>query len=179
MPDKLVYLMRGLPACGKSHMAQRLVGDAGIILETDQFFVRQNSAGAMIFDYREEQLAAAREWIFKRFQQAIAEGRSPIALDRGNGRNAVTRRFAQYAVEHGYVVELKEPDSDWWLEIKRLMRDRPQTNPQLAEWATRLAEMSRATHRVPLDTIQNWMDAWYPDLTVEDILNNGCAAEAR
>ena len=179
MPDKFVYLLRGLPSCGKSHLARRLVGETGVHLETDQFFVRTNSAGEAVFDYREDQLAAARQWIFERLQQAIAEEGSPIVLDRGNGLNAATYRFAQYAVEHDYHVELKEPDSDWWLEIRRLMRDRPRTNPQLAEWAERLAEMSRESHRVPLSIIQNWMNSWYLDLTVEDILNDGHAAEAR
>lgn len=179
MPDKFVYLMRGLPSCGKSHLAKRLAGETGVLLETDQFFVRTNSAGETIFDYREDQLAAARQWIFERFQQAISEERSPIVLDRGNGLNEATYRFAQYAVEHGYRVELKEPDSDWWLEIRRLMRDRPRTNPQLAEWAVRLAEMSRATHQVPLRIIQSWMSSWYLDLTVEDILKYGHPPEVR
>lgn len=37
-PNNVVYLMRGLPACGKSHRAKRLAGDKGIVLETDQYF---------------------------------------------------------------------------------------------------------------------------------------------
>ncbi len=179
MASRFVYLMRGLPACGKSHRARRLAGVRGLVLETDQFFVRQDSAGATIYDYRDDQLPAARQWVFERFQQAIAEGRSPIVLDRGNGLNEGTRRFAQYAVDHGYHVELKEPDSEWWLEIKRLLRARPQSNPQLAEWAVRLADLSRATHRVPLDTIQNWMDHWCSELTVDDILQSGSGTETR
>lgn len=172
MTSRIVYLMRGLPASGKSHLAKRLAGDSGVILETDQFFYRQDSDGTLIFDYRADQIEAAREWIFERFEQAISEGRSPIVLDRGNGLNEATRRFAQYAVDHGYRVELKEPDSEWWLEIKRLMRDRPRSNPQLIEWSARLAELSRGTHRVPLSTIQSWMETWRPDLTVDDILQH-------
>ena len=38
MSDKIVYLMRGLPACGKSHAARRLAGSDGVVLETDQYF---------------------------------------------------------------------------------------------------------------------------------------------
>lgn len=170
MSDQVVYLMRGLPSSGKSHLARRLAGDSGVLLETDQFFHRENADGSRTFHYREEQLPAARQWIFEGFRQALAAGRSPIVLDRGNGLNDETRRFAQYAVDHGYRVELKEPDSAWWQEITALMRRRPESNPLLDQWAIRLCQMSRETHRVPLDTIRRWMSLWRVDLTVEEIL---------
>lgn len=172
MTDQVVYLMRGLPSSGKSHLARRLVGDSGVLLETDQFFYRENTDGSRSFHYSEERLPAARQWIFQTFRQAIAAGRSPIVLDRGNGLNEETRRFAQYAVNQSYRVELKEPDSAWWLEIKELMRCRPETNPLLEQWAVRLSQMSRETHRVPLDTIQHWMSNWRVDLTVAEILHD-------
>jgi hypothetical protein len=162
--------MRGLPSSGKSHLARRLVGECGVLLETDQFFYRENPDGTRRFHYREELLSAARQWIFESFQQAIAAGRSPIVLDRGNGLNEETRRFAQYAVDRNYRVELKEPDSPWWLEIKELMRHRPESKSALDRWAVRLSEMSRETHRVPLDVIQRWMSTWRVNLTVDDIL---------
>lgn len=170
MSDKVVYLMRGLPSSGKSHLARKLVGNVGVLLETDQFFYRDNGDGTQSFHYSEAQLPAARQWVFEKFREALAEARSPIVLDRGNGLNAETRRFAQYAVDQGYRVELKEPDSPWWQEIKELMRGRPSTNPLLDQWALRLSQMSLETHRVPLDTIQKWLSTWRVDLTVEEIL---------
>lgn len=172
MHDRIVYLMRGLPSSGKSHLARRLAGDTGVLLETDQFFYCDNEDGTRSYHYSEARLPAARQWVFERFRAALVAGRSPIVLDRGNGLNNETRRFAQYAVDQGYRVELKEPDSPWWLEIKELMRGRPRTNPMLHRWAVRLSEMSRETHRVPLDTIQKWMSTWRVDLTVEDILRS-------
>ena len=41
MSDKIVYLVRGLPDCGKSHRAWRLAGTEGVVLETDQYFHTQ------------------------------------------------------------------------------------------------------------------------------------------
>lgn len=170
MNDRIVYLMRGLPSSGKSHLARRLVGESGVLLETDQFFYRENADGSRSFHYSEERLPAARQWIFERFQVAITSGRSPIVLDRGNGLNDETRRFAQYAIDQGYRVELKEPDSPWWQEIKELMRCRPDTNQRLEQWAKQLSQMSRETHRVPFSTIHRWMETWRVDLTVDEIL---------
>ena len=43
----------------------------------------------------------------------------------------------------------------------------------LDAWATRLADATRDTHRVPAATIRRWMSRWRHDLTVQDILDDG------
>ncbi len=68
MDIKLVYLMRGLPGCGKSHMAQRLAGETGLICETDQYFHGFDSENRPIYSYSESRLQEAREWNFRRFK---------------------------------------------------------------------------------------------------------------
>ena len=169
--EKIVYLMRGLPACGKSHTAKQLAGDIGIVLETDRYFYTQVGDSATQYDFSDELLPEARNWIFKRFEQAVTESISPIVIDRGNGLNVETQVFARYAVEHDYQVELKEPDSEWWQEIRVLLKYKHVTKEILYDWAGRLADASRSTHRVPVSTIRRWMDKWKYDLTVEDILS--------
>ena len=51
---KMVYLMRGLPACGKSHRARRLAGPDGVVLETDAYFYTQVGDDPASYDYRDE-----------------------------------------------------------------------------------------------------------------------------
>lgn len=169
--EKTVYLMRGLPACGKSHTARQLAGNIGIAPETDQYFYTQVGDSATQYDFCDELLPVARDWIFKRFEQAVNESISPIVIDRGNGLNVETQAFARYAVERGYRVELKEPESEWWQEIRVLLKYKHLTKEILYEWADRLAVASRSTHRVPASTIRRWMDKWKYDLTVEEILS--------
>ena len=67
-------------------------------------------------------------------------------------------------------MELQEPDSEWWQEIRVLLKYRDLTGPALDEWAERLAQMNRSTHRTPARTIRRWMSKWKYDLTIEDIL---------
>jgi len=165
-----VYLMRGLPSCGKSHLARRLAGETGVVLETDEYFYTHVGTDPGQYDYSEVLLPAAREWNLARFREALAKRISPIVVDRGNGRNEETRVYAQQAVDAGYRVELREPDSPWWQELRVLLQYREHTRPALQEWAIRLATMSRDTHRVSAATILRWMDGWKHDLTVEDIL---------
>ena len=169
MNERVVYLMRGLPSCGKSFTARQLAGDSGVVLETDEFF-RAQQGGTIVYRYREELLPQARRWNLERFETALASEVSPIVVDRGNGRNRESSDYASRAVALGCHVELKEPGSPWWQEIRRLLQDKQQNAAQLELWSGRLAELSRQTHRVPQSTIYRWMQSWKADLTVEDIL---------
>ena len=172
MNERIVYLMRGLPSCGKSHTARKLAGDTGVICETDQFFYTQVGDDATKYNYDETLLPQARDWNFERFKDAIDTNRSPIVVDRGNGRNAETQRYARYAIEHGYHVELREPESPWWREIRLLLQHKHAAAGQLDLWAERLANESKSTHRVPAKTIRRWMAHWKHDLTVQEILEH-------
>ncbi len=49
---------------------------------------------------------------------------SPIAVHRGNGLNPETKQYAVFAVEDGYVLQLAEPDSPWWTELRVLLKYR-------------------------------------------------------
>jgi len=171
MPPKTVYLMRGLPSTGKSHTAKKLCANGGVTCETDEYFYTQVGDDPNRYDYRKELLPEARRWNLARFKAAVDAGLSPIVVDRGNSLSTDSQVYAQYAVDHGYTVELKEPESEWWQEIRVLLKYRHLTKPVLYEWADRLAQMSRATHRVPASTIRDWMDKWKWDLTVEEILS--------
>ena len=168
----VVYLMRGLPACGKSHRARRLAGVNGVVLETDEFFYTQVGSDSTQYDYDEKLLPAARQWNLGRMQKAIAAKVSPIVIDRGNGLNPETRDFAVTAVAHGYDLELAEPDSAWWQELRVLLKYKEFVADALFDsWAQQLADRSRDKHRVPVALIRSWMRHWRHDLTIEQILN--------
>ena len=167
----IVFLMRGLPAAGKSHTAKKLAGDSGVICETDEFFYTQVGDDRQRFDYDESLMPTAQAWNFERYKRAVASGASPIVIDRGNGLSMETKRYVRHAVDHGYRVEISEPESDWWQEIRVLLKYKSLTGPVLDRWAQELAHYSRSVHRVPAETIRRQMEKWIHGLTVEDILN--------
>lgn len=171
MTDRTLILMRGLPSCGKSWTAKRLAGDDGLVLETDQYFYTEVGTDTDSYDYDADLLPVARDWIFQRMVAAIAAGVSPIVIDRGNGLNAETQRFARYAHQHGYTVQLREPDSEWWAELRVLLKYKDFLDPRILDtWADRLAKQNDG-HRVSSKQIRRWMDRWRYDVTVEAILN--------
>ena len=142
-----------------------------MVCETDQYFHKPLENGGTKYDYDEARLPAARQWNFDRFAQAIQARISPIVVDRGNGLNEETQRYARYAVAAGYRVELREPESDWWREIKSLLNNKSTSSALLDQWADRLAAMNKTTHRTPRSTIRRWMAHWRHDLTVQEILD--------
>ena len=92
-------------------------------------------------------------------------------VDRGNGLNPETQQYIVLAQQQGYEVELREPDSPWWQELRVLLKYKRYVSAELFDrWAEALAQQSRQTHRVPVETIRRWMKAWRAELTVDDIL---------
>jgi hypothetical protein len=169
----VVYLMRGLPGCGKSHRARRLAGEHGLVVETDEYFYTQVGTDPASYDYSRDLLPMARKWNLARLKDALVASVSPIVVDRGNGLNAETRALAALAVDHGYRVELAEPDSPWWQELRVLLKYKEFVDEKLFDaWAQKLAKSTRDGHRVPAFTIRHWMQHWRPDVTVEQILNS-------
>ena len=171
MNSKVVYLMRGLPSCGKSRTARSLAGQTGVVCETDEYFYSQVGDDPTRYDYREDLLGAAQEWNLERFRKALEAGATPIIVDRGNGLSVKSQIYARLAVNHGYRVELKEPESPWWQEIRLLLEDKAGNRALLDAWAQRLSAMSQTRHRVPVSVIRHRMEKWKCDLTVEEILN--------
>lgn len=167
----IVYLMRGLPSCGKSHSARKLAGETGIVCETDEFFHTQVGDDPDKFDYDAARREEARRWNYARFVAAVGLRRHPIVVDRGNGLNVETKQYASYAVQHSYRVQLAEPDSEWWQEIRVLLKYKSVTADILDDWAERLASRNRETHRTPVATIRRWMNKWRHDVTVDAILH--------
>ena len=169
-PQRIVYMMLGLPSCGKSTTAKKLAGETGVVCETDEYFLTQVGDDPTSYDWDDDLIDEARRWNFERYEQALKDGIRPIVLDRGTRPNGYARRAAKLALKYGYRITLAEPESPWWQEIKVLLRYRPWTDPVLRDWADELAQLSKRTHRVPSDVIYERMCDWDTDFTMEDVL---------
>ena len=78
-------------------------------------------------------------------------------VDRGKEE---TQGYVTFAIAHDYWVELREPESDWWQEIRVLLKYKHLTGPALDAWAEKSSQLSGKTHRVPKETIRHWMESW-------------------
>ena len=103
--------------------------------------------------------------------QAVDSRKTPIVVDRCNGLNVESYFYACYARNRGYVVELHEPKSRWWLEIRDLLENKELHRRELDYWAEKLSKMNECSHRTPASAIRECMDRWICDLSVENILS--------
>lgn len=162
----VVYLMRGVPASGKSYAAKKLAGRRGLVCETDSFF----GSPGINYNFKPERVDLARNSNMKKFKDGLKHGISPIVVDRGNGKGHRTRWYAQTALDSGYEVRLAEPVSDSWKEIKALLVNRRVIDILLRDWAGILALKQERTHGVQALRIRSSMDRFDTQLTVKKIL---------
>jgi methyltransferase family protein/AAA domain-containing protein len=157
---KVMVLMRGLPSCGKSHMSQRLVASGGVRYEFDEYFLTQVGDDVTRYDWSSDLLPRAREWNMNRICKSVDAGISPIIVDSDNNVGAYTREYVAHAIDRGYEIQFKEPESSWWRVICELLKDKRANADKLGTWAEALTQMSESTHRVPLRDIHRRIERW-------------------
>lgn len=162
-PDRELkcYWMRGLPACGKTVMARHLVADTdGIICDPHKWFEENQE------EFRHYKLTIAKRWAWSRCKVAASQGITPIVMDMHVGINNITRKQLKNLEHQGYVVELVEPDSDDWKQIRSLLLFNRQLNRLLLDqWAETLAKRNQFYKYIEIRTrMNNWrfdtLSAW-------------------
>ena len=162
---KVVYLMRGVPASGKSFAARKLAGKTGVICETDSFF----GPPGRYYGFVSRLVPEARASNMRRFLWALREGISPVVVDRGCGKGRRTWWYAKTAQLFGYEVKLAEPTSPWWIKMRNQMR-----KGQWPVGATQiLFEKQKKTHRMSRIAVLRSLTRYDPALTIKKILREG------
>ena len=167
---KIVYLMRGVPASGKSFAALRLAGKDGGICETDAFFGLPGKR----YRFKIRQRASARTHNMLIFMAYLNRGVTPIVIDRGCGKGRRTWWYIQTALLYGYGVKLAEPISPWWKSIRRMLAFHdwinPESFPPFEKWVNFLYQKQKKTHKVSKNAIVASMKRFDPNHTIEDII---------
>uniref|UniRef100_A0A8B9PYY5 NEDD4-binding protein 2-like 2 n=2 Tax=Apteryx owenii TaxID=8824 RepID=A0A8B9PYY5_APTOW len=115
--QKLLLILRGLPGSGKSTLSRFLLGQNcdGIVFSTDDYFRQQDG-----YTYNAAQLGDAHDWNQKRAKQAMEQGKSPIIIDNTNTQAWEMKPYVEMALEKGYGVEFREPDTWWKFDLEEL-----------------------------------------------------------
>lgn len=170
MTKKLV-IMRGLPWCGKSFTAKEIAGDTGVIYSTDDYFYTEvDRHNPTVYNFVPRFLAYAHKWNFTRATFDINIGHPLVIIDNTNTTASECKNYVQYAIYQDYEIQIQEPTSDRWKEIRELLQRKKECRKELIEWAAKLEEGSKQTHNVPQFAIERMMWRWQNDLTVDQIL---------
>ena len=169
--EKLLIIMRGLPWTGKSTRAKELAGEDGLVFSTDDFFhteVKPDEPEVYSFDRR--YLRQAHKWNLLRVQDAIHWEKPLLIVDNTNTTSSEAKPYVEYAHINRYTIQIEEPTSPHWLEIKPLLLNKKDNKKAIKAWAVKLAMGSKETHNVPAYAIEKMMWRWQNNITVQQIL---------
>lgn len=160
---KKLLIMRGLPGSGKSYTARQLAGDKGVVYSTDEYFITQIGDDRTKYTFKPTFLADAHKWNLLRAQRAIdkmfnEESLGPVVIDNTNTQAWESHKYVLFASSYGIEVDIVEPTSDWWKEIRPLLGDKKSNRDKLKKWAVFLSEKN--THEVPAFSIEKMMWRW-------------------
>ncbi|XP_064546054.1 uncharacterized protein LOC135433750 [Drosophila montana] len=141
---KMMIIMRGPPGSGKSTMAKTLLQQIHLLEQhsitdfvhsSDDYFLTPRG-----YQFNPNLLPEAHDWNKHRVQRKAAAGWSPIIVDNTNTMVWEMQPYVQIAVQHGYLLELLEPQTSW------------------RKSATELAK--RNVHQVPKENIKRMLDRY-------------------
>lgn len=144
--EKILYLTRGIQGSGKSFKAKSLA-PSDQIFSADDFFMVDGK-----YQFDPNYLSDAHFWNNTRIQEAISKGITPIVVDNTHVEAWSMKVPVQMAIKAGYKIKIIEPDTPWAFNAEELAK--------------------RNQHGVPLDVIQQKLQEWEPDITVDDILKS-------
>ena len=95
----IMYLMRGVPGSGKSHLGLRLAGgDTAKVFSTDQWFEMQ--PGGYKANWKMEKLFGAHKWNQNRVRAAMQKGITPVVVDNTNLKAKDARAYVEFAEQY-------------------------------------------------------------------------------
>ncbi len=112
----VMFLLRGCSGSGKSTLARKLAPGAPVY-STDDFFMKK---GVYKFDVKK--LGKAHGWNQKRADTAARKGKGPIIVDNTMTRAWEARAYVESALENGYKIKIREPNTPWKFNAKELAR---------------------------------------------------------
>ena len=92
--------MRGIPGSGKSTVANKLKGENGVIHSTDNYFI--NSEG--VYEFDPSKIKDNHKQNFEAFKNSIDDKVETVIVDNTNTQEFEFKRYAEYAIENGYIV---------------------------------------------------------------------------
>lgn len=169
--SKKAYLILGLNGVGKTTFGRKRAWDeGGLCLSIDEFFYTMvNPDHPNEYSFREDRAKSASRWFWMELKKCCDKGISPLYLDKPHSFAYHTiSTVAFLELRYGYDVELVEPDSVIWQQIRSLLNDKDKNVKDLEYWAKRLSDEHRCPY-VTFKKIINDMDEW-SEFTITDLM---------
>ena len=157
-PGLDLYIMRGIPGCGKSHRASKLSQrlNGAPIMSADNFFGEGE-------EYKKNWSISKAHLGHRDCEAKVLtamKSKTPsIIVDNTNLVLSMFRVYLDYALDHGYAAHLVYPDSPWWTDTVHpfllVKKQDDESKTQAAEIAKLLFQKN--VHGVPESTLTDML----------------------
>ncbi len=114
--DKKVIICVGIAGSGKSTMAKaiheehfRTHNDMSAIVSADNYWIRPDG----LYDWNPKHIGLAHKWCQQKFEWYLQEEYNLVIVDNTNLSKAERKPYEDIAAKYGYVVEVREPETEW------------------------------------------------------------------
>jgi predicted kinase len=135
---KKVWVMRGCPGCGKSHIAQQLKKEHNATIFSNDDLLTENG----VHRWTKKRSAWAHGENQKLVAKAMRDGLPGIIIDNPCLRPYVAAPYIRLAQHYNYEWEVIEPKTPWAYDLDKL------------------EEIQKNTHKVPRDQLAIYLKAW-------------------
>lgn len=153
-----LIIMRGLPSCGKSYVAEQLAAGKNVICSADHFFGK--TPKEYVANFSPDKLAQAHAACQEKARKLMSEKSEIVIIDNTNCSSREYATYIEMANEYGYEYRFEYPTSKWWKSIFPHLNTRAKNWDILNKMAMEIAKRSEKSHKVPYETIQIMMDRW-------------------
>lgn len=141
--EKVMIICRGIPGSGKSSLAKQLAGSTGVVLETDDFFMKQGK-----YEFEEDKKIEAHKWNEARCFNSMDNGVSPIVISNTNIKAKEAEPYVRMAIDHGYKIKVEEPT--WFKSLR---------DPTTGKWNYDMIK-GKNVHNVPENIVKKMIDEY-------------------
>lgn len=147
--SKLVTIIRSICGAGKSTLAKQLQElRGGIILCTDDFFLKQTTPSDTEYDFDPRFLGEAHNWNKARFAKAIFDNETHIIVPNTSTEFWEIEPYVKLALKNNYEISIEEPNTPWKFDVEECHK--------------------KCIHNVPKETIQKMKDRWETTSSIYD-----------
>lgn len=100
MENKVLYLLRGIPGCGKSTVAEAIIGNVGVHLEADMYHYDVEGN----YNWKPENMGKAHEWCQLGCESAMKQEMSKIVISNTSTTEKELKPYYDLAEKYGYMV---------------------------------------------------------------------------
>jgi predicted kinase len=156
-PKKKMYILRGISGSGKSYLSRKILEEEGVtdncnethVFSSDDYFINKETGK---YEYDGSKIGRAHEWNQNRVMKAVKNNQPVIIVDNTNTQRWEAKPYVQMALENGYDIIVREPDTPWRRDAVELSK--------------------RNVHGVPLESIQKMLKRWEDDFSLDAILKS-------